>query len=86
MLRDRLVCGINSKAVQRRFLQEPALTFDKALELALAAEAADKDSRHLLGGRLLGANSDKDLSLSKVEQDPPSSQTPVRRVCESRPQ
>ena len=34
MLRDRLVCGISNKTVQRRLLQEPALTFDKALGIA----------------------------------------------------
>ena len=30
MLRDRLVCGIHNKVIQRRLLQETALTFDKA--------------------------------------------------------
>ena len=33
MLRDRLVCGVNNKAIQRQLLLEPDLTFDKALEL-----------------------------------------------------
>lgn len=47
MLRDRVVCGISNKRVQRRLLQEPDLTFDKALEMALAAETADRDSRRL---------------------------------------
>ena len=56
MLRDRLVCGIANKTVQRRLLQEPALSFEKALDLALSAEAAEKDSRRLTGGA-----DDKDL-------------------------
>ena len=56
MLRDRLVCGISNKTVQRRLLQELALTFDKALGIALSAEAADKDAK-----RLTGATDDKDL-------------------------
>ncbi|ETW98899.1 MAG: hypothetical protein ETSY2_42010 [Candidatus Entotheonella gemina] len=47
MLRDRVVCGISNKAVQRRLLQESALTFEKALEMALAAETAEKDARRL---------------------------------------
>lgn len=32
MMRDRVVCGISDRAVQRRLLQEPKLSFDKALE------------------------------------------------------
>ena len=47
MLRDRVVFGISNKRVQRRLLQEPDLTFDKALEMALAAETADRDSMRL---------------------------------------
>ena len=49
MLRDRLVCGTNVVALQRRLLWEPALTFEKALDTALAAEAADRDSKRLTG-------------------------------------
>ena len=44
MLRDRLVCGTSNKGIQRRLLLEPSLTFDKAVEMALAAEAVKKDS------------------------------------------
>lgn len=47
MLWDRIVCSISNKAVQRRLLQETALTFEKALETALAAESSAKDSRCL---------------------------------------
>lgn len=47
MLRDRLVCGINNQQVQRRLLSEPDLTFAKALELAQAAEAAERNAREL---------------------------------------
>ena len=47
MLRDRVVCGISNKDVQRRLLQEPDLTFDKALEMVQAAETAERDSRRL---------------------------------------
>ena len=48
MLRDHLVCGIFDRKVQRRLLQQVDLTFNKAVEEALAAEAADKDSRRLM--------------------------------------
>ena len=56
MLRDHLVCGIANKNMQWRLLQEPALLFEKGLDLALSAEAAEKDSR-----RLTGDADDKDL-------------------------
>ena len=82
MLRDRLVCRISSKNVQCRLLQESALTFDKALEVALAVKTAHKDSLLLLGAKPL----DKGLSTCKEEPQPPSSQPPVHRVSESKPQ
>ena len=77
MLRDRLVCGIRDRTTQRQLLRETALTFDKALQMALAAEAADKDSRRLTGAT---HGHDKDL---KEECDPPAS---VHRVGQRRPQ
>ena len=45
MLRDRLVCGINHEGIQRRLLSEKNLTYDNALEIALAMEAAAKDTK-----------------------------------------
>ena len=45
MLRDRLVCGTNATGIQRRLLAKPSLTFEKALEIALAAEAMERDSK-----------------------------------------
>ena len=47
MLRDRLVCGVNSEAIQRKLLSESTLTFQKALEVAIGLEAADRDVREL---------------------------------------
>ena len=47
MLRDRLVCGVEEPKIQRRLLAEPDLTFDKEFELALAAEAAEKNAKDL---------------------------------------
>ena len=46
-LRDRLVCGMRSQGAQRRLLAEPDLTLDKALEIALAMEAAEKNIQQL---------------------------------------
>ena len=67
MLRDRVVCGINNKAVQQRLLQEPSLTFEKALEMAVAAETADRDSRRLRGSSL----PDKDVTQVQREKGEP---------------
>ena len=47
MLRDRLVCGINDDAIQRRLLAEQNLTFDKALTTAQGLEAAAKNLHEL---------------------------------------
>ena len=47
MLCDRLVCGISDQRIQRHLLVEPDLSFDKALELSLAAEAAEWNTREL---------------------------------------
>ena len=47
MLRDRLVCGV---ATQKRLLAEKDLTFDKAYTLALAIEAAERDTKNIKDG------------------------------------
>ena len=50
MLRDRLVCGINNVAMQRRLLSESKLTLERALELAQGMEAADQSSKAMHDG------------------------------------
>ena len=47
MIRDRLVCGVNDHNIQRRLLQEPELSYQKAFNLAVAMEAATKDVQDL---------------------------------------
>ena len=47
MLRDRIVCGIRDKSVQCSLLKESKLTYDTALDTALAAESAKKDAQKL---------------------------------------
>ena len=49
MLRDRLICGVNHGAIQRKLLAEKDLTFAKAFTLAQAIETAEKDTVHLKG-------------------------------------
>ena len=43
----RLVCGVEEPKIQRRLLAELDFTFDKAFELALAAEAAERNAKDL---------------------------------------
>ena len=47
MLRDRLVCGVNDRAIQKQLLAQPGLTHQKAVELALSAETAAQSMREL---------------------------------------
>ena len=51
MLRDRLVCGVNDDRIQLKLLAEKdTLTFENAMELALAMEAASKNAKDLCAG------------------------------------
>ena len=47
MLRDRLVCGINDEAIQRRLLGESKLTYRKKVEIAQNQERAEKNVKEL---------------------------------------
>lgn len=47
MLRDRLVCGVRDERIQRRLLQDPELTFERAMSTARAMETATKDTEEL---------------------------------------
>lgn len=57
MLRDRIVCGIEDRAIQRRLLAEPNLTFKQALDLARGLEAAARDVKELKASRGLEVDS-----------------------------
>lgn len=50
MLRDRLVCRVNHKGIQRKLLAEPDLTYDRAFALAQAVEASERDAKTLQSG------------------------------------
>ena len=43
-LRDRFVCGLRSETTQKQLLTEAELTFQRAVEIAQAIEAAEKKS------------------------------------------
>ena len=44
-LRDRFVCGLRHKAIQRCLLTKSTLTYAKAIEIARGMESADKDAK-----------------------------------------
>ena len=48
-LRDQLVCGLRSEAIQKRLLTEAELDLKKALEISQAMEAATKQTMELQG-------------------------------------
>ena len=50
VLRGRLVCGVHDIRIHRRLLAEPKLTLKRALDLALAIKAADKDASEIQKG------------------------------------
>ena len=70
MIRDRLVCDVNDGAIQKRLLAEPALTYGKAVELALSAETAAQSMREL-GGRTESGASGRSTSQGVHKMTPP---------------
>ena len=46
MFRDRLVCDVNHQAIQKRLLGEKELSYERALEIALSIETAEKDVKN----------------------------------------
>ena len=62
-LRDSLVCLLHNKLIQKRLLSEPDLLFAKASEIALAMEAAAKDTLELQG------NINKESEVNKINKD-----------------
>lgn len=49
MLRDRLVCGINNDATQKKLLAERNLDLARAMDIAISMEAASKNASDLRG-------------------------------------
>ena len=74
MLRDRLVCGVNHDTIQTRLLAEKELTFQKALDLSQAVEAAEKNSKLLQNSKPAESQSDQGkLNYTKRGQKTSSS-------------
>ena len=47
MIRDRLVCGIDSEVIQGKILAETKLLLDKAVEMDVAMETAETNAQEL---------------------------------------
>ena len=47
MLRDRIVCGINNEAIQKKLLAEKDLTYERAIAIAQGSEQADRNMREI---------------------------------------
>ena len=73
MLRDRLVCGLDDDRIQRRLLEERELSFEKAVEIALAHEMASKNLIDL-GGKTAG-------SVNKVKESTKPRSDDRKREC-----
>ena len=50
-LRDRLVCGLSSEAIQKTLLTKDDLTLEKAMEIAFSMEAVAKRTKELKGNQ-----------------------------------
>jgi hypothetical protein len=81
-LRDRRVCGLANEITQRRLLAEADLTYDKAKAIALAAEAATKDTEELR--KLPNANLNK--LQGKQCNNAYMRRLPVNRISSRHPQ
>ena len=64
MLRDKFVMGIASEATQHALLSEKNLTFDRALEMATAREAATRDVQAMGGASNMIARVKEDYDNS----------------------
>ena len=58
MIRDRLVCGIKDRNTEKKLLVESGLTLEKAIKVAIADEAANKDVTELAKARGLGSTNE----------------------------
>ena len=63
-----MVCGVNDETIQRRLLAESRLDFKKALELATAMEIADKNTRDIPQGNLVGKPKEQPVNRLSKQQ------------------
>ena len=83
-LRDRFVCGLPNEAIQKKLLSVANLTYEKALETALAMESASKDVVELQAKQVQPVNKlkvkhhKKKKEKSKPKQSQPQETPPAK--------
>lgn len=80
-LRDRLVCGILDKDIQRKLLQQGQLTFEQACEMAVSHETANVDSNIIVSS---GSRPTVDIMEEPMEVNKITSkkfQKPMDKSC-----
>lgn len=80
MLRDRLVFSIADKRVRNRYLRETKLSYVDARDMALAAEAADKDAKQIQAGQDRDDSSPQRSSFPTAGSGHAHEGVPVSRV------
>ena len=80
-LRDRLVCGLNSEAIQKVLLAKQELTLDSALDTALSMEAAAKKTKEMKVLDKSGQATGTVHKLSKHKQGSASSVPSIPKLC-----
>ena len=82
-LRDRFVCGLRNEAIQKKLLSISDLTYEKALETALAMESASKDVVELQAKQALPVNKIK-FKKHKIQKQPqkPKSDNKLQKVSQ----
>ena len=80
MLRDRLVCGVNHKGIQRKLLAQEKLTYENAYALALSVEVSEKDAVKLQNSRPVPTR-----PLPPVPMDPSASEEKVHYSASWKP-
>ena len=83
MLRDRFVIGVNNAVTQQLLLTESQLTFEKAVSLATAREAALKDSKAVRNADAKSDNVHKVSGFSGKAKNP--GKHPIGQAAKSSP-
>ena len=47
LIRDKIVCGVSSRHIQKQLLKERDLTLDRAIDIGIANELSDKNNTEL---------------------------------------
>lgn len=68
-LRDRLVCGLRSKQIQKRLLAESELTWQSAQKIAIAMESADKQANKFRPGTTTPISADVNALTSRSKEN-----------------